>query len=93
MRPVRRAIHTLTTLGTQPLFYLLLVLIGPLMLALHWTAIRFPILYPDYTQASLFEVEPDRLAVIFEPCGEQTRWEVWVLSAREFGYWTSRLKL
>ena len=74
MRPLQRAIQPFRTLCTQPLFYLLLVLIGPLMLALHWTASRFPIFYPDYTQASLFEVEPDRLAVIFEPCGKQTRW-------------------
>ncbi len=44
------------------------------MLALHWTATRFPFFYPDYTNTSLFEAEPDRLAVIFEPCGKQTRW-------------------
>ena len=74
MRPLQRVIQPFRTLCTQPLFYLLLVLIGPLMLALHWTAIRFPIFYPDYTHASLFEAEPDRLAVIFEPCGERTYW-------------------
>ena len=74
MRPLQRTIQPFRTLFTQPLFYLLLVLIGPLMLALHRTAIWFPIFYPDYTQASLFKVEPDRLAVIFEPCGERTRW-------------------
>ncbi len=76
MRPLQRAIQSFRSLCTQPLFYLLLVQIGPLMLALHWTATRFPIFYPDYTQASLFEAEPDRLAVIFEPCGERTRWGV-----------------
>jgi len=44
------------------------------MFSLHWIAGRFPICFPDYVQASLFEVEPSKLAVVFEHSGKRGRW-------------------
>ena len=58
--------QSLKNLLSQRQFYLLLVLLLPLMFSLHWIAVRFPV-YDVYTSGpAIHEVEPDELAVIFE---------------------------
>ncbi len=71
---LHRYYKSLVSLLTQRQFYLLLVLLGPLMLSLHWIAVRFPICFPDYIPLSIHHVEPDKLAVVFEHYGPRSRW-------------------
>ncbi|MDX1929319.1 MAG: hypothetical protein SFV81_22520 [Pirellulaceae bacterium] len=64
-----RRIQPLVNLLHQRQFYVLLVLFAPLTFSLHWMPIRFPIRGPGYIQSSIHEIEPDKLAVVFEYFG------------------------
>jgi hypothetical protein len=71
---LHRVYRPLVKLLRQRRFYLLLVLLWPLMFSLHWMAVRFPICFPDYINATVYEVEPDKLAVVLESYGPRGRW-------------------
>ena len=66
---LRRIFQPLVNLLLQRQFYVLLVLLAPLMFSLHWMAVRFPICFPDFVDATVYEVEPDKRAVVFESYG------------------------
>ena len=82
---LRRVFQPLANLHHQRQFYGLLVLLAPLMFSLHWMAVRFPICFPDYVDATVYEVEPDKLAVVFESYGPRgggsnnSQWRAWLL--------------
>ena len=44
------------------------------MYSLRWISIRFPIRGPGYIQSSIHEIEPDKLAVVFEYFGPMGPW-------------------
>ena len=76
-----RVRQSLKNLLAQRQFYLLLVLLLPLMFSLHWIAVRFPI-YDEYSSGpTIHEVEPEKLAVIFE--GTRSGGRAWLLNLEQ----------